>query len=126
MKKKKKKNYHLLILSLALGGLIVVWVFVNKKPEPQIFLTKAKEPSSKYFAQLSLANSFYKWKDWYPVDYGQPEGYRIINRWDKTTDANPNIHGISSLNVPNNVSTLPSTYNGKSGDYFYLWRMKLF
>jgi hypothetical protein len=80
------------------------------------------EPHIKRISDLQPATSFRKWIDWYPVDFNQPEGYRVINRWSAKGKKNSYFHGHSVINVPNNIATLPERYNNNPVDYFFLFQ----
>lgn len=76
---------------------------------------------------MTAATAFRPWRDWYPVNFGQPENYRMINRWNSyatsTCGSNNSLkYGHSSLNVKNSIGTLPTKYQGTGSiDYFFLW-----
>lgn len=75
-------------------------------------------PYQKVFTQLSPAYNYLKWVDWYPVDYGQPKGYRMLNWW---SSGQGKVYGNSYFHVLYKPGTLPGSYRGNQVDYFYIW-----
>lgn len=118
MKKNKSKWEFAGVVMAALAVMISAWGVKNNNLG---ISSKAADPTyQQVFSNLIPARGYLPWKDWYPVDYGQSEGYRMVNWWSSAA-VNTGGKGNVYLNVPNKVNSLPEVYKGNLVDYFYIW-----
>lgn len=135
LRKKKKKNLlnkvNILFFLLTLLLLVVSAIYIKKfyldRQDLDLFPVSTDDNTPVHlrkFSDLVAANKFEEWQNWYPVDFNQPENYRVVNWWSSDNKKNNWFNGHSSLNVVNTLPTLPTTYKGLSVDYFFLWQCR--
>jgi len=120
-------RFRMVLRLTGLGVLLVLTVigaqFMKKERMGIVGKAAGVEPYKKVFSSLMPAQGYLPWIDWYPVDFGQPKGYRMLNWWfPGNSNSNQKYqYGNSYFHVLNKPGTLPAYYNGNSVDYFYIW-----
>ena len=109
----------ILLLSLALVSVVLVLVVWSQPYLQQVW---GKKPARLSFDQLKPSKGLRDWNQWYPVNFGQKQSERVINWWNSTQQSDIMITGMSYLNVPDKLPTLPARYQGKKLDFYYLWQ----